>query len=105
MLKTEEAAEYFGTTAQRPRRVSDHELRRGAAVTAPYDRKELVLSIRDVAKLLGVSDDLVYELAARGEIPCLRLGRRRLIPRRAVELMIERSLEAFDPAAPSSGLP
>jgi excisionase family DNA binding protein len=59
-------------------------------------REHLVLSIRDVAKMLGVSDDLVYELVARGEIPCLRLGRRRLVPRRAVELMIERSLETFD---------
>lgn len=79
--------------------------RPGASVTAPSDREELVLSIRDVAKLLGVSDDLVYELVARGEIPCLRLGRRRLIPRRAVELMIERSLDAFDPGTPSSRLP
>ena len=35
----------------------------------------LVLSIREVADILGVSDDLVYELVARGEIPCLRLGR------------------------------
>lgn len=61
--------------------------------------------IRDVAKMLGVSDDLVYELVARGEIPCLRLGRRRLIPRRAVEFMIERSLEAFDPAGPTGALP
>ncbi len=45
---------------------------RRTAVTAPADREDLVLSIRDVAKMLGVS--------------------------RAVELMIERSLEAFDPA-------
>jgi excisionase family DNA binding protein len=58
-----------------------------------------VLSIREVAKVLGVSDDLVYELVARGEIPCLRLGRRRLIPRRVVDLMIERSVETFDAGA------
>jgi excisionase family DNA binding protein len=49
-----------------------------------------------VADILGVSDDLVYELVARGEIPCLRLGRRRLIPRRVVELMVERSIETFE---------
>lgn len=55
-----------------------------------------VLSIRETAKLLGVSDDLVYELVARGEIPCLRLGRRRLIPRRVVDLMIDRSVETFN---------
>lgn len=73
-------------------------------MTAPADREEIVLSVRDVAKMLGVSDDLVYELVARGEIPCLRLGRRRLIPRRAVELMIERSLDMFDPAGPTGAL-
>lgn len=65
-------------------------------MTPSSGREELVLSIRDVADVLGVSDDLVYELVARGEIPCIRRGRRRLIPRRAVELMIERSLETFD---------
>jgi excisionase family DNA binding protein len=58
-----------------------------------------VLSIREVANILGVSDDLAYELVARGEIPCLRLGRRRLIPRRVVDLMIERSVETFDAGA------
>jgi excisionase family DNA binding protein len=30
---------------------------------------------RSVAQALGVSIDLVYDLAARGEIPCVRLGR------------------------------
>ena len=64
----------------------------------------LVLSIREAAEALGVSDDLVYEMTARGEIPCLRLGRRRVIPRRAVELMIERSLEEFDADAVSKQL-
>ena len=64
----------------------------------------LVLSIREAAEALGVSDDLVYEMTSRGEIPCLRLGRRRVIPRRAVELMIERSLEEFDADAVSKQL-
>lgn len=65
------------------------------------DDRGLVLSSREVADILGVSDDLVYELVARGEIPCLRLGRRRLIRRRVVDLMIERSIEAFDASAVS----
>lgn len=60
------------------------------------DPKSLVLTVREAAEALGVSDDLVYELTARGEIPCLHLGRRRVIPRRAVEVMIERSIEGFD---------
>jgi excisionase family DNA binding protein len=41
---------------------------------------KLVLSIAEAAEVLGVSDDLIYELTARGELPCLRLGRRRSSP-------------------------
>jgi hypothetical protein len=40
-----------------------------------------------------VSDDLVYEMTARGEIPSLQRGRRRVIPLRAIEILIERSTE------------
>jgi excisionase family DNA binding protein len=65
-------------------------------VTSVSDSGSLVLTIKEAADALGVSDDLVYELTARGEIPCLRLGRRRVIPRRAIELLIERSMEEFD---------
>ena len=64
-----------------------------------------MLTVREAAELLGVSDELLYELTARGEIPCLRLGRRRVIPRRAVELMIERSLEHFDAGAALAPFP
>ena len=59
------------------------------------DEQSLVLTVRQAADALGVSDDLIYELTARGEIPCLRLGRRRVIPRRAVEMLIERSMKAL----------
>ena len=53
--------------------------------------EKLVFTVRQAADALGVSDDLIYELTARGEIPCLRLGRRRLIPRRAIDSMLERA--------------
>jgi len=62
----------------------------GEAGTA--GNEPLVLTVRQAADALGVSDDLVYELTARGEIPCLRLGRRRVIPRRAIELMLEQAM-------------
>lgn len=55
-----------------------------------------MLSVAQAAKVLGVSDDLVYELTARGELPSLRLGRRRVIPRRAIELVIEEAISGFD---------
>ncbi len=56
---------------------------------------KLVLSIAEDAEVLGVSDDLIYELTARGELPCLRLGRRNVIPTVAIQAVIDRTLEGF----------
>jgi excisionase family DNA binding protein len=56
---------------------------------------KLVLSIAEAAEVLGVSDDLIYELTARGELPCLRLGRRKVIPTVAIQAVIDGSLEGF----------
>ena len=73
-------------------------------VTVKPTTARLVLSIREAAEALAVSDDLLYEMTAKGEIPCLQLGRRRLIPRRAVELLIERCLTTFDADAVTTHL-
>jgi excisionase family DNA binding protein len=56
----------------------------------------LVVSIAETAELLGLSDDLVYHLVARGELPCLRFGRRKVIPWVAVERIIELAMDGFD---------
>lgn len=55
------------------------------------------ISVPETAGFLGVSDDLVYDLIERGELPSTSLGRRKLVPRRAVELVLERAMENFDP--------
>ncbi len=48
----------------------------------------LVLSVSEGAELLGISRDLAYDLAPRGELPTLRLGRRIVVPRaRLLELI------------------
>ena len=57
----------------------------------------LTYSVSETATVLGVSDDLVYELVERKELPCLRLGRRRVIPRRAIDLILNQTLAGFDP--------
>jgi excisionase family DNA binding protein len=49
----------------------------------------------EAAEVLGVSDDLIYELTARGELPCLRLGRRKVIPTVAIQAVIDGTLEGF----------
>ena len=44
-----------------------------------------VLTVEEAARLLGISRGLGYELARRGEIPVLRLGRRLVVPKAAFE--------------------
>jgi len=65
----------------------------------------LILSVAEAAELLGVSTDLVYELTARGEIPCLKVGRRKLIPRRGIEMMVAAAVDGFDPTNAATTLP
>jgi excisionase family DNA binding protein len=48
----------------------------------------LVLTVTEAARALGISRALAYELVARGELPALSLGRRRVIPRRALEALV-----------------
>jgi excisionase family DNA binding protein len=46
--------------------------------------RPLVLSVREAAEALRISKDLAYELIARGELPALRLGRRVVVPTKAL---------------------
>jgi len=51
--------------------------------------RRLALSVEEAAGLLGISRSLAYELAARGELPVLRLGRRIVIPRAGLERLLD----------------
>lgn len=51
--------------------------------------ERLVYSVSEAAELLGVSRAFAYELVARGELPVIRLGRRRLIPKVALLALTE----------------
>jgi excisionase family DNA binding protein len=48
-----------------------------------------VLSVADAAELLGISRSLTYELIASHDIPSVRLGRRIVVTRRAIEDILE----------------
>ncbi len=61
----------------------------------PTTSDKLVFSIAEAAEDFGVSDDLIYELTARGELPCLRLGRRKVIPAVAIQAVIDGCLDGF----------
>ena len=49
----------------------------------------LAFSVEETGRLLGISRDLAYDLVARGELPSLRLGRRIVVPRRALVAALE----------------
>lgn len=52
------------------------------------ERVELVWSVEETARRLGISRAHAYELVARHELPSLRLGRRIVVPRHAIESML-----------------
>jgi excisionase family DNA binding protein len=54
----------------------------------------LVVTIAEAAELLGISRALAYELAARGELPIIRLGRRMVVPRARLLALVGATGEA-----------
>jgi excisionase family DNA binding protein len=52
------------------------------------DRVTLTMSVPEVADVLGISRAFAYALVARGDLPSLRLGRRVVVPRRALEQLV-----------------
>ncbi len=55
------------------------------------------LTVAEAAHLLGVSDRHLYELCRRGQVPALRLGTRWLIPRAALERLLEGADQVREP--------
>jgi len=48
-----------------------------------------MLTVEEAAGLLGISRTLAYELVTLGELPHLRLGRRIVVSRGALESMVD----------------
>lgn len=67
-------------------------LKRGQEGLSVSER--LALSVEEADALLGISRDLAYDLVARRELPSVRLGRRLVVPRRALEDALARLAEA-----------
>lgn len=64
---------------------------------------ELAMSVAEAARALGVSRDAVYELVRRGEMPHLRVGRRVIIPRQALERWLAGAGAAGQEPPPEAG--
>ena len=50
-----------------------------------------VMSVTEAAELLGISRALAYELARSQRLPVVRLGRRLVVPRKALVFLLEQS--------------
>lgn len=57
-------------------------------------KDRLTLTVGEAAQVLGVSRSLAYELVARGELPSLRLGRRVVVPRQALQVLLAQAAGA-----------
>jgi len=53
------------------------------------DNDNLVMSVEAAAKALHISRNLAYQATRSGQLPCIRIGRRLLVPRRALEKLLE----------------
>jgi len=50
--------------------------------------QRLTFTVKETARLLGISRGLAYELARTGQIPVIRFGHRLLVSRVALERML-----------------
>lgn len=58
--------------------------------TAAHDTREpLTLSVEQAAAVLGVSRAFAYTLVRTGQLPSVRLGRRIVVPTRALERLLD----------------
>lgn len=59
--------------------------------------QRLAFSVDEAAGMLGISRDLAYDLARQGQLRTVRLGRRRVVPRVALEEILDGAVSgAFD---------
>jgi excisionase family DNA binding protein len=72
-----------------------HIERRQAGETIPDKPvQRLTLTVEEAAQTLGISRAFAYECVDRGDIPCIRIGRRILIPKIALEKLLDSASKA-----------
>jgi len=51
--------------------------------------ERLTITVDEAARELGISRALAYEMARTGKLPTLRFGRRFVVPRKAIDQLLE----------------
>jgi excisionase family DNA binding protein len=57
------------------------------------------MTVTEAARLLGISRSAAYDAVARGQIPVLMIGHRKLVPRIGITRMIEAASVPKTPGA------
>ncbi|MBE2997247.1 helix-turn-helix domain-containing protein [Nocardiopsis sp. HNM0947] len=60
--------------------------------------EKVAYSVDEAAQALSLGRTTVKQLIATGDLPSVRVGRRRLIPRSALETYVHRLLQDQEPA-------
>jgi excisionase family DNA binding protein len=55
------------------------------------ESERLTFTVEEAGELLGISRALAYEMARTGRLPTLRFGKRIVVPKKAIENMLEHS--------------
>jgi len=58
--------------------------------------EKLTHTVEEAGKLLGLSRNSAYALAKTGALPTIRLGKRLLVPKAALELLLKGAVSAAD---------
>ncbi len=53
------------------------------------EEKRATYDVPEAARILGIGRSAAYEAVRRGEIPSIRLGKRLVVPRAALERLLE----------------
>ena len=51
-------------------------------------QRQQTLSVEDAGEILGISRSSAFQAAANGQLPVIRIGKRLLVPRCALEQML-----------------
>lgn len=70
-----------------PRRAAASGSRAVPGAVAPVEDR-LVFTVEEAAQLLGISRSFAYEAVQQGEIPSMRIGRRILVPKAALDRLL-----------------
>ena len=65
---------------------------RGIARPRPINDNKLCYTVPEAAQMLGLSRNFVYDLVKQGQLPVVKFGKRLLIPRVALEKILEKGI-------------